>query len=138
MICANISRIIYCPVMLLHYRAFFFRSPRLPFIHQERFEQMCRGRDAKRRQGDIYIFFYFSFLKIPYLKIRENFVLSCRHPFFGIYYIINQIFKHRTIFVQKRYDSYKNAQKCILYGVRRFCAKKYTISYAINYLINNT
>ena len=32
----------------------------------------------------------------------ENFVLSCRHPFFGIYYIINQIFKHRTIFVQKR------------------------------------
>ena len=82
---------------------FFFRSPRLPFIHQERFEQMCRGRDAKRRQGDIYIFFIFlSFLKIPYLKIRENFVLSCRHPFFGIYYIINQIFKHRTIFVQKR------------------------------------
>lgn len=103
MICANISRIIYCPVMLLYYRAFFFRSPRLPFIHQERFEQMCRGRGAKCRQGDIYIFFIFlSFLKIPYLKIRENFVLSCRHPFFGIYYIINQIFKHRTIFVQKR------------------------------------
>ena len=87
MICANISRIIYCPVMLLYYRAFFFRSPRLPFIHQERFEQMCRGRGAKCRQGDIYIFFIFlSFLKIPYLKIRENFVLSCRHPFFGIYY----------------------------------------------------
>ena len=47
-------------------------------------------------------FIFLSFLKIPYLKIRENFVLSCRHPFFGIYYIINQIFKHRTIFVQKR------------------------------------
>ena len=103
MICANISRIIYCPVMLLYYRAFFFRSPRLPFIHQERFEQMCRGRGAKRRQGDIYIFFIFlSFLKIPYLKIRENFVLSCRHLFFFIYYIKNQIFTHCTIFVQKR------------------------------------
>ena len=103
MICANISRIIYCPVMLLYYRAFFFRSPRLPFIHQERFEQMCRGRGAKCRQGDIYIFFIFlSFLKIPYLKIVENFVLSCKPCIFVIYYINNQIFIRCTIFVRNR------------------------------------
>lgn len=30
------------------------------------------------------------------------FVLSCRHLFFFIYYIKNQIFTHCTIFVQKR------------------------------------
>lgn len=63
---------------------------------------MCMG-EASNANGDIYILFLFFilFLKIPYLKIEENFVLSCEALFFGIYYINNQLFIHRTIFVQK-------------------------------------
>jgi hypothetical protein len=85
------------------YRALFFRSPRLPFIYQKRFEQMCL-EEAPNANGDIYILFLFFILllKIPYLKIEENFVLSCEALFFGIYYIKNQLFIHRTIFVQNR------------------------------------
>lgn len=59
------------------------------------------GRNAEK---DIYILFLFfiSFLKIPYLKIVENFVLLCRTYIFSIYYINNQVFIHCTIFAQNR------------------------------------
>nr|DAO02688.1 MAG TPA: hypothetical protein [Caudoviricetes sp.] len=60
-------------------------------------------KHADSRQGQyIYFLLFFLFVKIPYIKIGNYFVLSCGVLFFHIYYIINQIFKHCTIFVQNR------------------------------------
>lgn len=48
------------------------------------------------------IFIIFSFYKNTLRKNRDNFVLSYEACIFAIYYIINQIFKHCTIFAQNR------------------------------------
>lgn len=64
---------------------------------------MCGMRVSAEDRGTYILFlFILSFLKIPYPKTRKKIVLSCRQPFFGIYYINNQIFIHCTIFVQNR------------------------------------
>lgn len=67
----------------------------------------------KHQRGHyIYFLLFFSFTKIPYIKTENNFVLSYEQPIFYIYYIINQIIKHCTLFAQKRTICtflYKNA-----------------------------
>ena len=108
MTCVNISRdisVIYAIVLFpgaLQRTGFSFFAPlSSPSFYQKRFGQTCMGRRETLKRAYIYIIFI-SFLKIPYLKIVENFVLSCKPCIFVIYYINNQIFIRCTIFVRNR------------------------------------
>lgn len=92
MTCVNISRdisviyaIVLFPGALQRTRVFFFRSPRLPFILSKTFWTNVHGK-ARNVEKGIYILFLFfiSFLKIPYLKIVENFVLRAMPCIFVI------------------------------------------------------
>ncbi len=57
-------------------------------------------RQVEKREAYIFFFLFILFAKIPYIKMDIKFVLSCRPSFFVIYYTINQIFKHCTIFAR--------------------------------------
>lgn len=110
MTCVNISRdisVIYAIVLFpgaLQRTGFSFSAPLAsPSFYQKTFWTNVHGK-ARNVEKGIYILFLFfiSFLKIPYLKIVENFVLSCKPCIFVIYYINNQIFIRCTIFVRNR------------------------------------
>ena len=63
-----------------------------------------------------FLFIIFFFFKNTLHKNRDIFVLSYEAPFFGIYYIINQRFKHCTIFVQ-------NGTNCTFLYKMVFCTQ---------------
>lgn len=82
-------------------RSLFCPFPLSPFSLYLNIWTIMQQYAAGYPRKDIYIFlFYFSFVKTTTLKTVYIFVLSCRALFFAIYYINNQIFKHRTIFAR--------------------------------------
>lgn len=74
-------------------------------------------KQTERKGAYIYFLLFFSFIKIPYVKNDNNFVLSCRPRFFAIYYTEYQIFKHCTIFARNRTFRTKMHKN-------RFCTQK--------------